>query len=294
MNAEETLVTVYMPSRNRVELLRRALETVLTQSHRHLEIIVVDDGSIDATPDFLLALSQRDDRVRFIRNDISGGAPAARNAAIRAARGEFLTGLDDDDSFLPGRISTLLAYWRLLEAAGERPALLYTQEIGVVGGVRTPSKRMGSASYLDMFQGNHVGNQIFAPRKHYLEAGLFDERLAAWQDLEFFMRVLQKFGEGRLLDLPTYEFDNTPRNDRISVGSYQKVRAAFQRVAEVHAPNGGRPAQALLLQMFGGYYQHVPKVADWQLFLRQGLWIEGALKMLKAYPRRWRARLKRV
>src|SRR5512144_610930 len=112
-------VSVYLPTRNRAASLQRAVDSVLAQTHADFELIVVDDGSSDGTRQCLEDAQRSDARVRAIHHAVSRGAPASRNAAIAAARGEWLTGLDDDDEFLPRRLELLLAHAQLLDAAGE-------------------------------------------------------------------------------------------------------------------------------------------------------------------------------
>src|SRR3954466_15167188 len=97
------LVSVYIPTRNRRALVERAIKAVLEQDYRELEVIVVDDASTDDTPAFLKAAAAADSRLTFFANDRPSGAPAARNRAIAAAKGAFVTGLDDDDYFEPTR-----------------------------------------------------------------------------------------------------------------------------------------------------------------------------------------------
>ena len=73
------LVSIYLPTKNRQALLRRAVESVLTQSYTTLELIVVDDGSTDDTQSYLDTVRTADSRIRVIRNETSLGAPLSRN-----------------------------------------------------------------------------------------------------------------------------------------------------------------------------------------------------------------------
>src|SRR6185503_16497320 len=170
------LVSVYLPTRNRVELLARAVESVLTQTHRDLELIVVDDASSDGTAAYLRDKSRGDPRLSFLRNDERRGAAVSRNRAIRKSKGQFMTGLDDDDYFEPARIAAFLDHWEALRAAGIDPSFLYTQ-IALMrdGRISSIYKQRPVVRYEDMFEANQIGNQIFAPRDRYFEAGLFDE-----------------------------------------------------------------------------------------------------------------------
>jgi glycosyltransferase involved in cell wall biosynthesis len=105
--AQAVEVTVVIPTRNRWELLsRRALRSALAQEGVALEVIVVDDGSVDETPQRLREVT--DERVRLIRHEPSRGVSLARNAGIDAARGEWVAFLDDDDSWAPDKLRTQL------------------------------------------------------------------------------------------------------------------------------------------------------------------------------------------
>jgi len=109
---ENPLVTVYIPTYNRLELLKRAVKSVLDQDYSNIELIVVDDGSSDGTVDYLECVSQADQRVRYFVNEVNSGACVSRNKAIWAEKGEFITGLDDDDYFLNDRIIFQLFFAR--------------------------------------------------------------------------------------------------------------------------------------------------------------------------------------
>ena len=98
------LVTCIIPVWNGEEFLAGAIESVLAQDHRPIEVLVVDDGSTDGTA--VLAESYGDP-VRLLRQ-ANAGAPAARNHGIREARGDYLAFLDGDDLYRPAKLSTQL------------------------------------------------------------------------------------------------------------------------------------------------------------------------------------------
>lgn len=105
------LVSIYIPTHNRAEKLERALRSVLNQTYENYEILICDDGSTDKTCGWISKLAEDDPKIRYFRNPDPRGACSARNLGIFAARGEFITGLDDDDEFLPERLERLLQVW---------------------------------------------------------------------------------------------------------------------------------------------------------------------------------------
>ena len=94
----QPLVSVIIPTKNRADLLKRAIDSVLEQTWQNYEIVVVDDASDDDTPNLLAELS-KDHPIKVITNEVSNGAAACRNIAINQAEGEYIAGLDDDDFF---------------------------------------------------------------------------------------------------------------------------------------------------------------------------------------------------
>src|SRR5512139_3834983 len=99
------LVSVVIPTYNRAWCLRQAVDSVLAQEFGDFELIVVDDGSTDATADLLAAYA---DRIRVLRQ-ANHGVSAARNAGIAAARGGLFAFLDSDDIWLSRKLSTQVA-----------------------------------------------------------------------------------------------------------------------------------------------------------------------------------------
>jgi glycosyltransferase involved in cell wall biosynthesis len=107
----DPLVSIYIPTHNRIDKLERALRSVLGQTLENHEILICDDGSTDGTLERVSALARDNRKIRYLRNPSPRGACSARNLGIFAARGEFITGLDDDDEFTPDRLESLLRLW---------------------------------------------------------------------------------------------------------------------------------------------------------------------------------------
>lgn len=105
-------VSVVIPTRNRPDLVTRAVRSVLAQTVRDLEVVVVVDGPDDATTTALALIG--DDRLRVVVLPDSGGAPNARNVGAAEARAPWTAYLDDDDEWLPEKLAVQL---RLARAA---------------------------------------------------------------------------------------------------------------------------------------------------------------------------------
>jgi glycosyltransferase involved in cell wall biosynthesis len=107
----DPIVSIVMPTFNRMEFLPATVESVLQQTLPHWELIIADDGSNDDTLAYLESLT-RDKRIRLLRLEHSGNAGTARNAGIAAARGGVLGFLDSDDLWAPRKLERQLAALR--------------------------------------------------------------------------------------------------------------------------------------------------------------------------------------
>jgi glycosyltransferase involved in cell wall biosynthesis len=253
----------------------------LKQTHDDLELIVVDDNSSDSTQEMMRDISSTDRRVVFMSNPAAKGAPFSRNRAIEAASGKYVTGLDDDDYFGPDRLSNFLIAWTDYDAGGIVPAALYTNSVEIKKGVGYPTNKPAVATFAGLFKQNTIGNQVFAPKSHFVDAGLFDEALPAWQDLDMFMRILVKHGNAQLVDGASYFYDDEDRGDRIS-NKGDRVRVAREMIARKYERDDPELRRALFLQMFNGYYNIEPSSREIIQYLTNGASIFGANRLLKA------------
>ena len=96
------LISVIIPTFNRVDLLKNAINSVLTQTYSNIEIIVIDDNSNDKTESLIKNLN--DNRINYIKNKENLKAPLCRNIGINKSRGEFIAFLDDDDIWYPNKL----------------------------------------------------------------------------------------------------------------------------------------------------------------------------------------------
>jgi glycosyltransferase involved in cell wall biosynthesis len=97
------VVSVVIPTYNRPQFVRGAVRSVLAQTFLDFELIVIDNGSVDDTSNVIRSFD--DPRVRCVRIEINNGVSPARNRGIELARGEFIAFLDDDDEWLPDKLT---------------------------------------------------------------------------------------------------------------------------------------------------------------------------------------------
>lgn len=134
-NAQEhPLVSVIVPAYNAAGYLRRCVDSVLGQTLADFELLIVDDGSTDATAAICASYAEADARVRVIRQE-NGGVSAARNRGLAEARGDYIAWLDSDDYFLPTALEKL---YGALERHGLKVAMCNYRNILVDGTEQPP------------------------------------------------------------------------------------------------------------------------------------------------------------
>ena len=100
MELNEEKVSVLLPTHNRANLLGRAIRSVLSQTYKNLELIIIDDFSIDNTQAVISHYSRMDDRIVSILNHQNMGLAKTRNRGLEIAKGVYLATLDDDDEWI--------------------------------------------------------------------------------------------------------------------------------------------------------------------------------------------------
>jgi glycosyltransferase involved in cell wall biosynthesis len=202
-----TTVGCVVPAYNAEATLDETLRSVRAQTHRALEIIVVDDGSTDITCALALRHAAEDARVRLLRQ-ANAGVAAARNAGWRASRADFIAFIDADDLWAPTKIERQLA---VLQAAGPRAGLAYcwVSEIDSAGRVlQKHGQHRHEGAVLDaIVRSNFLGcgSTPLLRRQALADAGGFDPRLRAagaqgCEDWLLYARVAAVYDYARVPD----------------------------------------------------------------------------------------------
>ena len=175
-----------IPTFERSPWVGEAITSVLAQTYPHLELIVVDDGSHDATPQVVQAFGPA---LTYIRQT-HAGVSAARNRGVAASRGELVAFLDSDDLWLPGKVAAQVA---LLQQQPHVQAC-YTDEIWIRHGVRVNPKRIHqkhSGWLFDLSLPRCIisPSSIVLRRTLWNQLGGFDESLPACEDYDLWLRL---------------------------------------------------------------------------------------------------------
>uniref|UniRef100_A0A7C4RIG1 Glycosyltransferase n=1 Tax=Desulfatirhabdium butyrativorans TaxID=340467 RepID=A0A7C4RIG1_9BACT len=189
-------VSVIIPTFNRSKWVSEAVDSVLHQTLKPREIIVVDDGSTDDTADVLDGYG---DAIRVLRLKENRGVSAARNRGIEAACCRYVAFLDSDDLWLPRKLEDQINHVR------KHPEIRIhqTDEIWIRNGVRVnPGKRHRKPEGWIFEPSLHLclisPSAVLIERRLFDEVGLFDERYPACEDYDLWLRITCRYPVGLL------------------------------------------------------------------------------------------------
>lgn len=218
------LVSVVIPTYRRASLVPRAIRSVQNQTYENIEIIVVDDASPDDTEEIVQSIS--DARIRYIRHDRNQGlAAAGRNTGIRAAHGEYVAFLDDDDEWQETMIE------KQLEAIEAHDAVLCA---ALVNGNRVKRHNRPLVTLDDLRKGSDFDPSSLMAKASVLREILFDEQLREGEDWDAFIRIAEKYSIGYINE-PLLIYNDggheriTNESKNLSISELQKRTAVLHK-----------------------------------------------------------------
>jgi glycosyltransferase involved in cell wall biosynthesis len=183
------LIAVIIPTFNRAALIERAINSVLCQTFRDFEAVVVDDASTDGT-DGLPIFKKSDPRLRYIKLPENRGVSHARNAGVKATSAPWLAFLDSDDEWLPQKLE------RQVRWTEEHPDMhiVQTREFWIRRGRRVNPPKTHEKSDGDLFSASLercmiTPSSVMLRRTLFNEAGGFNESLSACEDYDLWLKV---------------------------------------------------------------------------------------------------------
>jgi glycosyltransferase involved in cell wall biosynthesis len=122
----QPLVSVVMPSYNRAHYIEQAIQSVLAQTYKNFELIIIDDASTDATASIVAEYAKKDARIRYSKNEVNSGISKSRNNGVTLAHGEYVAMLDSDDVWIDSqKLEKQMAFFAKSE--------LFTLPLGILG-----------------------------------------------------------------------------------------------------------------------------------------------------------------
>ena len=184
------MISVIIPTYNRLHLIDRAIKSVLNQSYKSFEIIVIDDGSSDGTYDFI----QRTFLDVLILKQLNKGVSSARNLGLKVAKGDWIAFLDSDDEWLRNKLEL-----QVMEIKKSKNYLIcHTNEIWIRNGVRVNQMKKHQKYGGDIFEKcldmcRLSPSSVLIHKKIFKDVGTFDESLIICEDYDLWLRISSKY-----------------------------------------------------------------------------------------------------
>ena len=218
-------VSVVIPTYNREKTILRAIQSVLDQTYKDFEVIVIDDGSTDGTVDIVNSIE--DDRVKYVVLEQNGGPSKARNTGVQIAEGEWIAFQDSDDCWYKTKLETQIKYIK------DNPlySLVYCMSMNhfqsgatlVVPAAPLPLVMEGEM-LPTLLRRNVIDTPTMFMRKEaFVKVGGFDTAYNALEDWEFVIRFAKEYKIGYVSEIL---MDSYMLNDGVSsnIGAYYEGR----------------------------------------------------------------------
>jgi glycosyltransferase involved in cell wall biosynthesis len=230
MTNDTALVSVIVPVYNRAHLVTETVASILAQTYRNIEIILINDGSTDSSLEVIQALQQENPDVLRIIDQENQGQTIARNQGIKEARGKYIAFLDSDDLWLPDKI--------------EHQIPLFDQGVGLVYGGVEFINESGETTGFDpcdpSVQGNiypHLlvknrmtGGSVVVLSEALAKVGLFDPEFKAAENWDLWLRICKEY-QARLVNKPVVKYRLHQNNMSKDVMLMQDAK---QQIMEKH------------------------------------------------------------
>ncbi len=212
-------ITICIPTYNRAEYLKEAVDSALNQNYENYEILIVDDGSTDNTSEMVKSINS--DKIKYFKSEENLGRPKVRNKLVTLSKGEFLLWLDDDDklreNILDDYVKILLANPKVNIIYGN--LLQFDDETGKE--IQRYEPNDYSKSKVDMLRNLILGSGITFPaslikKELFEQCGYFDEEYLRAQDYELWSRLYEKAKFYKVNDIVCYY---RKHNSNVSFGT---------------------------------------------------------------------------
>lgn len=231
------MVSVIIPTYNRAELLKRALNSVAHQSFKDFEVIVVDDGSTDNTADVVEKYKAHFPLLYIMQNRQGErrGVAAMRNSGARLAQGQWLAFLDSDDEWVPDKLKLQIQY------AQENPqySLIHSEESWIRNGVKVnvpqKYKKYGGDIFLKCLPVCAISPSTVLIKKDFFQSlGGFNESYEVCEDYHLWLKITRQNPVGFVNEALTIKYGG--HSDQLSqtrAMDYYRVKALDEILREV-------------------------------------------------------------
>lgn len=265
----EPLVSIVIPVYNGSDYLKEAIDSALAQTYKHLEVIVVNDGSTDEGETEKIARSYGN-RIRYIYKK-NGGVASALNLGINTMKGRYFSWLSHDDAYYPNKIEEQVKY---LIGKTEGTVLYCDLDVidehsRVTGTVRLSSGLSGNMIMLLLSQSHINFCTLLVPRECFDMVGLFDETLTNVQDYQMLFRLARQFPFEHQPEVLFRSRHHSQQGQRVRAVLHQQEKESFLAgllnelsAGELHMDSGIPSPWGYLLVFLYLLTRRLPKTAQ--------------------------------
>ena len=216
----QSLVSIVLPTYKRAHVLPDAIRSVLRQTYKNLELIIVDDNSPDDTATVVKSFD--DARIRYVKNDPNLKLPRALNKGFSLANGAYLTWTSDDNVFADNAIEKMVDALHAKDCEFVYADYYLFADLDAAGNP-LDARHERLSNKLQLEKSNHIGACFLYTRKVYEEVGEYDPELFLVEDYDYFIRIAKRFGV-RHISEPLYFFRR--HDDALYCSRFCEVKAA--------------------------------------------------------------------
>lgn len=197
----EDLISIVLPVFNGEQFLKESIESVLNQTYHNWELIIIDDGSTDLTPQIAHDYTNIDDRIHYYSNKTNMHLPRSLNRGFKLSKGEYLTWTSDDNRYLPDALERMHD-----ELVNNKANFVFAscQVINEEGDV-IEYMLTGQDCLCQIIGQNIVGACFMYTRNAYIEIGEYNPEYSLVEDFDYWQRIYAKFGAVVIEDI-LYEY----------------------------------------------------------------------------------------
>jgi len=187
-------ISVIIPTFNRGNLIRNSIKSVLNQTYKNLEVIVVDDGSTDNTKDVVDKLE--DERIKYIKLEENKGGSNARNIGIQNSIGKYISFQDSDDIYYPDKLE--MQFKNIIYKKSNfdfcKIKVIFNESYSKYYPNRRQENSISNGNIFDelISRGNFISTQAILIKKNFISKYLFDPLIPRLQDFDLILRMIPK------------------------------------------------------------------------------------------------------
>lgn len=224
----EQLVTVITPMYNSEKTIGKTIDSILNQSYKNIELLIIDDLSTDKSVDLVKKYIEKDVRVRLLKLEVKGGASMARNLGIKNANGDFIAFLDSDDTWYTEKLEKQIKFMQDNDFA-----FTYTNyDVIKDGEYSHTSKIVDKYTYKELLKVNRIGclTVVYDRRKiKNLEIPKLDKR----NDYALWLKALRSGHDAYLLDETLSTYYESDKSLSRSSGKLNLLKYHYQLFTKV-------------------------------------------------------------